>query len=142
MPDFKFTSGSEHDRTLAAIEAQKLRNAEYAKDPFVTPARLAAFDPAAYVAFEGDYEAGGGRHQATWSFTWQGDAYIWQFKRRPPLILYPAGDRLFVTSKVSDLEVKESKGLGKMLVVTSEQTFTEQDSGDVVMRTFAQAIYY
>ncbi|WP_116999421.1 FAS1-like dehydratase domain-containing protein [Desertimonas flava] len=53
-----------------------------------------------------------------------------------------AGDRLFVTSKISDLEVKESKGLGKMLVVTSEQTFTEQDTGDVVMRTFAQAIYY
>jgi hypothetical protein len=53
-----------------------------------------------------------------------------------------AGDKLFMTSKVSNLEVKESKGLGKMLVVTSEQTFTEQDSGDVVMRTFAQAIFY
>jgi hypothetical protein len=53
-----------------------------------------------------------------------------------------AGDRLFMRSKVSNLEVKESKGLGKMLVVTSEQTFTEQDSGEVVMRTFAQAIYY
>jgi N-terminal half of MaoC dehydratase len=53
-----------------------------------------------------------------------------------------AGDKLFMTSKVSNLEVKESKGLGKMLVVTSEQTFTEQDGGDVVMRTFAQAIFY
>jgi len=53
-----------------------------------------------------------------------------------------AGDRLFMTSKVSDLEVKESKGLGKMLVVTSEQTFTDQASGDVVMRTFGQAIFY
>ena len=53
-----------------------------------------------------------------------------------------AGDRLFMRSKVSNLEVKESKGLGKMLVVTSEQTFTEQDTGDVVMRTYAQAIYY
>jgi len=53
-----------------------------------------------------------------------------------------AGDKLFMTSKIADLEVKESKGLGKMLVVTSEQTFTEQDSGEVVMRTFAQAIYY
>ena len=53
-----------------------------------------------------------------------------------------SGDKLFMTSKVSDLEVKESKGLGKMLVVTSEQTFTEQDTGDVVMRTFAQAIFY
>jgi hypothetical protein len=53
-----------------------------------------------------------------------------------------AGDKLFMTSKVSGLDVKESKGLGKMLVVTSEQTFTEQDSGDVVMRTYGQAIYY
>lgn len=53
-----------------------------------------------------------------------------------------AGDKLYMTSKISGLEFKESKGLGKMLVVTSEQTFTEQDSGDVVMRTFAQAIYY
>jgi acyl dehydratase len=53
-----------------------------------------------------------------------------------------AGDRLLMTSKVSNLEVKESKGLGKMLVVTSEQTFTEQDSGEVVMRTYAQAIFY
>ena len=53
-----------------------------------------------------------------------------------------AGDKLFMTSKVSNLEVKESKGLGTMLVVTSEQTFTEQDTGDMVMRTFAQAIFY
>ena len=53
-----------------------------------------------------------------------------------------AGDRLLMTSKISDLAVKESKGLGKMLVVTSEQTFTDQDTGDVAMRTFAQAIFY
>src|SRR5215218_8610796 len=49
-----------------------------------------------------------------------------------------AGDRLLMTSKISDLEVKESKGLGKMLVVTSEQTFTDELNGDVVMRTYAQ----
>ena len=53
-----------------------------------------------------------------------------------------AGDRLLMTSKISNLEVKESKGLGKMLVVTSEQTFTEQDSGEVVMRTYGQTIHY
>ena len=53
-----------------------------------------------------------------------------------------AGDRLFMTSKISNLEVKESKGLGKMLVTTSEQTFTDQQTGEVVMRTFGQAIYY
>ena len=43
-----------------------------------------------------------------------------------------AGDRLLMTSKIANLEVKESKGLGTMLVVTSEQTFTDQVSGDVV----------
>lgn len=53
-----------------------------------------------------------------------------------------AGDRLWMTSKISGLEVKESKGLGKMLVTTSEQTFTDQDTGEVVMRTFGQAIFY
>ena len=53
-----------------------------------------------------------------------------------------AGDRLLMTSKVADLEVKESKGLGKMLVITNEQTFTEAESGDVVMRTYGQAIFY
>lgn len=53
-----------------------------------------------------------------------------------------AGDRLFMTSKISGLEVKESKGLGKMLVTTSEQTFTDQQTGEVVMRTFGQAIFY
>lgn len=53
-----------------------------------------------------------------------------------------AGDRLLMTAKVSDLQVKESKALGKMLVVTSEQVFTEVDSGEVVMRTYGQGIYY
>lgn len=53
-----------------------------------------------------------------------------------------AGDRLLVTSKVADLQVKESKALGSMLVVTTEQTFTERDSGDVVMRTHGQTIFY
>jgi hypothetical protein len=53
-----------------------------------------------------------------------------------------AGDRLLMRSKIANLEVKESKALGKMLVVTSEQSFTEQDSGEVVMRTYAQGIFY
>ena len=53
-----------------------------------------------------------------------------------------AGDRLMMTSKVSDLEVKSSKGLGTMLVITSEQTYTDQQTGEVVMRTYGQGIYY
>ena len=57
MPDFKFTSGSEHERALEAITKQKLANVEYAKDPFVKPVRLATFDPAAYAPGEGEYTA-------------------------------------------------------------------------------------
>jgi len=53
-----------------------------------------------------------------------------------------AGDRLTMTSKVTDLQIKESKSLGKMLVVISEQTYRDQKTGDVVMRTFGQGIYY
>ncbi|MFV0307618.1 MAG: MaoC family dehydratase N-terminal domain-containing protein [Desertimonas sp.] len=53
-----------------------------------------------------------------------------------------AGDRLLMRSKTADLEVKESKGLGKMLVVSNEQTFTDADTGEVVMRTYGQAIFY
>lgn len=53
-----------------------------------------------------------------------------------------AGDRLLMTNKVSNLEVKESKGLGKMLVVTSEQVYRDSAAGDVVMRVYGQGIYY
>ena len=53
-----------------------------------------------------------------------------------------AGDRLLMTTKVSDLQVKESKGLGNMLVVTSEQEYRDQQTGDVVMRAYGQGIYY
>lgn len=53
-----------------------------------------------------------------------------------------AGDRLLMTAKTSDLEVKESKGLGTMLVVSNEQTFTDAETGEVVMRTYGQAIFY
>lgn len=53
-----------------------------------------------------------------------------------------AGDRLLMTTKIADLEVKESKGLGKMLVVTSEQEFRDQETGEIVMRSYGQGIYY
>ncbi len=53
-----------------------------------------------------------------------------------------AGDRLLMTSKVSDLQVKESKSLGTMLVVTSEQVYVDEATSEVVMRTYGQGIYY
>jgi hypothetical protein len=53
-----------------------------------------------------------------------------------------AGDQLTFTSKVSNLEVKESKGLGKMLIVSSEQTYRDASTGEVVVTLRGQGIYY
>jgi hypothetical protein len=53
-----------------------------------------------------------------------------------------AGDTLITRSRIVDLEVKESKSLGKMLVVTSEATYTHQESGAVYFRTRSQMIAY
>lgn len=52
-----------------------------------------------------------------------------------------AGETLFVSSKVADLEVKESKALGTMLVITSESSYRDAD-GTVVFTTRGQAIFY
>ncbi len=94
MPDLKPGSGDEHRRALAAIEKQKLANAEYAKDPFVKPARLAAFDPAAYAPFEGEYTLKPGETMCR--FVREGDAFQWNYKQDKPRVFYPAGDRLLV----------------------------------------------
>jgi acyl dehydratase len=51
------------------------------------------------------------------------------------------GDRLTARSGVVDLEVKQSRSLGAMLVVTSETVFTD-DAGEVVARQRSQAIFY
>jgi hypothetical protein len=53
-----------------------------------------------------------------------------------------AGETLITRSRIVDLEVKESKSLGKMLVVTSEATYTDEKSGDVYFRTRSQMIAY
>jgi hypothetical protein len=52
-----------------------------------------------------------------------------------------AGDTLTVTSKLANLEVKESKALGKMLVTTSEARYVNQD-GTLVALQRSQAIFY
>ena len=52
-----------------------------------------------------------------------------------------AGDVLSATSKLVNLETKESKALGVMLVTTQETTWTD-GSGAVVARQRAQAIFY
>jgi hypothetical protein len=96
MPDFKFDGVSEHRRALEAIETQQRKNTGYAKDPFVTPARLSHFEPAAFVPFVGEYGEPDGK--AVWSFTQTADGCFWQRLGHPPQIVYAAGDRFFVTT--------------------------------------------
>ena len=52
-----------------------------------------------------------------------------------------AGETLQWTSKIADLEVKSSKSLGTMLVITNEGTFRDS-SGAIVFRSRGQGIYY
>lgn len=52
-----------------------------------------------------------------------------------------AGEVLTATSRYVELETKESKGLGVMLITTQETTWKDQ-SGAVVARQRAQAIFY
>jgi hypothetical protein len=94
MPDLKPGSGDEKRRALAAIEKQKLANAEYAKDPFVKPARLATFDAAAYAPFEGAYTDK--PPEVTLRFKREGGCFEWNYKDHKPRPFYPAGDRLLV----------------------------------------------
>ncbi len=94
MPDFKFTGGTEHQRVLEAIAKQKIANADYAKDPFVKPARLATFDPAAYEPFIGEYLLK--PPDGIVRFKHEGDSFQWNWKNDKPRRFYPAGDRLLV----------------------------------------------
>jgi hypothetical protein len=106
MPDFKFNGGTERARALAAIEQQKVKNAEYAKDPYISPARLATFDPAAYAPFEGDYGKLPVDKQGKLvkdgkpprALVRQDDAWQWRYRRGKPTVLHPAGERLFVSA--------------------------------------------
>jgi hypothetical protein len=53
-----------------------------------------------------------------------------------------AGDRLMMTTAVTNLEVKESKGLGKMLLITNEQRFRDATTGELVVTLVGQGIFY
>jgi acyl dehydratase len=52
-----------------------------------------------------------------------------------------AGDTLSVSSKVSDLTIRESKTTGQMLIVTNETTYVNQD-GTVVAKQRGQGLFY
>jgi hypothetical protein len=53
-----------------------------------------------------------------------------------------AGDTLSVVNRITDLEVRESKVLGKMLVMTSESTYTDRESGKCVAVQRRQWIFH
>lgn len=53
-----------------------------------------------------------------------------------------AGDTLVATSKVADLTVRTSGSLGQMLIVTSETTFKNRETGRVAAIQRGQAIFY
>lgn len=103
MPDFKFNGGSEHRRALEAIERQKAQNAEYRKDPFVSPPRLAEFDPAAYAAFEGNFgevppgKKGKPPGRPPRALVREDGVWLWQYSYGKPQTLHPAGERLLVS---------------------------------------------
>jgi hypothetical protein len=94
MPDLKPGSGDEKRRALAAIEKQKIENAEYAKDPFVKLERLATYDPVAYALGEGDYTAKS--PDVTHRFKREGDSFHWIYRDHKPMVFHPAGDRILV----------------------------------------------
>ena len=52
-----------------------------------------------------------------------------------------AGDILTVVTRLKNLEVKESKSLGKMLIITAETSFTNQE-GTLVAVQRGQSIHY
>ena len=52
-----------------------------------------------------------------------------------------AGETLMATTKVASLEVKESKSLGRMLLITNQSTYRDA-AGEVVATVNAQGIWY
>ncbi|WP_221032815.1 hypothetical protein [Actomonas aquatica] len=97
MPDMKFNDSRDatHARAMEAIDEQKRKNAEYAKDPFITPERLTDYDPADYAAFLGDY-TDKDAEEPTHHFLQVDGTYQWNYRDEDPRLFYPAGPRLLV----------------------------------------------
>lgn len=53
-----------------------------------------------------------------------------------------AGDVLEVCTSLDNLEVKSTRSLGKMLVVTMKTTFKKKDSGNLAAVQTGQVLYY
>ncbi len=53
-----------------------------------------------------------------------------------------AGDMLSAVVKLTNLEVRSSKAIGKMLIATSETSYTNQATGKLAAKQRSQVIYY
>lgn len=96
MPGKAPFSGGKRAHALAAIEAQKIENEEYAKDPFVSPEPLKEFDLASFSIFEGEYSDNG--KGTTHRFSVNDENVTWQYLDREPGVFLPAGENLFVSA--------------------------------------------
>lgn len=55
MPKGSLIPGKKKDRSLEAIRQQKIKNEEYAKDPFIVPEERIELDISLYPKYEGEY---------------------------------------------------------------------------------------
>ncbi|MCH6257655.1 hypothetical protein MLD52_13940 [Puniceicoccaceae bacterium K14] len=95
MPRGKILGSDKKQRALEAAKKQKIKNIEYAKDPFVPPNRLQEFDPASFAKFEGKY--GKDAKKSFCSFVFENDAFTWKKNEKDKKIFYPASEFLFVS---------------------------------------------
>lgn len=107
-----FGGGSDYDTPLEAIEAQKIRNAEYARDPYVSPEPLEDVDTASYEKFEGGFSDN--EKEITHRFAVRNGTCTWQYRKREPSVFLPADENLLVSED------------GKMTI-----EFLMDDSGEV-----------
>ena len=96
MPHGKVIPGKKKRRALEAIEAQKIENAEYAKNPFVSPEPLEDPDLGMYSKFVGEYGFGKRR---THRFSVKDGTCYWRYLDWNPGVFLPAGETLFVSKK-------------------------------------------
>ena len=96
MPDFKFNDGETQQRAIDAVAAQRVANAQYAKDPFVAPTPLDTYDAGEYAAFEGSYME---NPKIIHRFRREADTFTWQSLESKPTTFRPAGPNLLVSEK-------------------------------------------
>lgn len=96
MPRGKIIGGGKKERALEATQAQILKNAEYAKDPFTLPEPIESYDLTLAESLLGTYGDEGHRDKR---FFIQEQSLFWQEGDDEPIEYLPAGETLFVSSE-------------------------------------------